>query len=57
MMTNRYKRAVIEDITCHGIDDAIQSNLLDLIEHEMRVAMALTGVTRVDLIGPNILET
>jgi L-lactate dehydrogenase (cytochrome) len=30
-------------------------HVLDLIEAEMRVAMALTGVTGVDGIGPEIL--
>ncbi|PJB04900.1 MAG: hypothetical protein CO125_10475, partial [Hydrogenophilales bacterium CG_4_9_14_3_um_filter_59_35] len=35
-MTNRYKQAVIEDITAHGIEAAEQSNLLDLFEHAMK---------------------
>ncbi len=49
MMTNRYKKAVIEDITSHGIDDAIQSNLLDLFEHAMKaIATTLAREARFD---------
>jgi hypothetical protein len=49
MMTNRYKRAVIEDISCHGIDDATQSNLLDLFEHAMKsIATTLAREARFD---------
>jgi hypothetical protein len=29
-MTNRYKKAAIEDIVSHGIGEVEQSNLLDL---------------------------
>ena len=29
-MSNRYKKAAIEDIVAHGIDEVEQSNLLDL---------------------------
>ena len=48
-MTNRYKRAVIEDISCHGIDDATQSNLLDLFEHAMKsIATTLAREARFD---------
>jgi len=48
-MTNRYKRAVIEDITCIGIDDATQSNLLDLFEHAMKsIATTLAREARFD---------
>ena len=48
-MTNRYKRAVIEDISCHGIDDATQSNLLDLFEHAMKsIATTLAREARLD---------
>jgi hypothetical protein len=35
-MTNRYKKAVIEDAVSHGIDEDKQSNLLDLFEHAMK---------------------
>ena len=35
-MTNRYKKAVIEDTVSHGIDEDEQSNLLDLFEHAMK---------------------
>lgn len=35
-MTNRYKKAVIEDVVSHGIDEAEKSNLLDLFEHAMK---------------------
>lgn len=35
-MTNRYKKAIIEDITSHGIEAAQQSHLLDLFEYAMK---------------------
>lgn len=35
-MTNRYKKAMIEDTVSHGIDEEEQSNLLDLFEHAMK---------------------
>ena len=38
-----------------GGGEAGVAHLLQLIEAEMRVAMALTGVTRVDAIGRDIL--
>ena len=48
-MTNRYKRAVIEDVSCHGVDDATQSNLLDLFEHAMKsIATTLAREARFD---------
>ncbi len=48
-MTNRYKQAVIEDIISHGIDDAMQSNLLDLFEHAMKsIAITLAREARFD---------
>lgn len=48
-MTNRYKHAVIEDITSHGIEAAEQSNLLDLFEHAMKsIATTLAREARFD---------
>lgn len=35
-MTNRFKKAVIEDTVSHCIDEDEQSNLLDLFEHAMK---------------------
>lgn len=35
-MSSRFKRAVIEDIASHGIDEKEQSNLLDLFEYAMK---------------------
>lgn len=35
-MTNRYKKAVIEDVVSHGIDEAERSNLLDVFEYAMK---------------------
>jgi hypothetical protein len=40
-MNNRYKKAMIEDITSKDIDAAQQSNLLDLFESAMK-AIATT---------------
>ena len=36
-------------------DPGLPRDMLDLIEAEMRVAMALTGVTSVDRIGADLL--
>ena len=48
-MTNRYKKAAIEDIVSHGIDEVEQSNLLDLFEHAMKsVATTLVREARFD---------
>ena len=47
-MTNRFKKAVIEDTVSHGIDEDEQSNLLDLFEHaipEDAAAIAATAST------------
>ncbi len=35
-MTNRYKKAVIEDIVSHGINETEKSNLIDLFEYAMK---------------------
>lgn len=37
-MTNRYKKAMIEDIVSHGIDEVEKSQLLDLFEYAMKSA-------------------
>ena len=50
-MTNRYKKAVIEDVVSHDIDEAEQSKLLDLFEHAMKsVATTLVREARFDTI-------
>lgn len=48
-MTNRYKKAVIEDVVSHDIDEAEQSKLLDLFERAMKsVATTLVREARFD---------
>ena len=48
-MTNRYKKAMIEDVVSQGIDEAEQSKLLDLFEHAMKsVATTLVREARFD---------
>ena len=48
-MTNRYKKAAIEDIVSHGIDEVEQSNLLDLFEYAMKsTATTLAREARFD---------
>lgn len=48
-MTNRFKKAVIEDTVSHGIDEDEQSNLLDLFEHAMMsIATTLAREARFD---------
>jgi hypothetical protein len=48
-MTKRYKKAVIEDVVSHDIDEAEQSKLLDLFEHAMKsVAITLVREARFD---------
>ena len=49
-MTNRYKKAVIEDTVSHGIDEDQQSNLLDLFESAMKsIATTLAREARFDM--------
>lgn len=48
-MTNRFKKAVIEDTVSHGIDEDEKSNLLDLFEHAMMsIATTLAREARFD---------
>lgn len=48
-MTNRYKKAMIEDTVSHGIDEDEQSNLLDLFEYAMKsTATTLAREARFD---------
>ncbi|MFN9574255.1 MAG: hypothetical protein ACK50S_00715 [bacterium] len=48
-MTNRYKKAVIEDTASRGLDEDEQSNLLDLFEHAMKsIATTLAREARFD---------
>lgn len=42
-MSNRYKKAIIDDVLPHNIDPALQDNLLDLFESAMK-AVATTLV-------------
>ena len=42
-MSNRYKKAVIDDVISHGINADQQDNLLDLFEYTMK-SMAVTLV-------------
>lgn len=49
-MTNRYKKAVIEDTVSHCIDEDQQSNLLDLFESAMKsIATTLAREARFDM--------
>ncbi len=48
-MTNRYKKAVIDDTVSNGLDEDEQSNLLDLFEHAMKsIATTLAREARFD---------
>ncbi len=48
-MTNRYKKAVIEDTVSLGLDENEQSNLLDLFEQAMKsIATTLAREARFD---------
>jgi len=48
-MTNRYKKAVIDDVVSDGIDEEEKSNLLDLFEYAMKsVATTLVREARFD---------
>ena len=48
-MTNRYKKAMIEDTVSHGIDEDEHSNLLDPFEHAMKsIATTLAREARFD---------
>ena len=35
-MSNRYKKAIIDDVVPHNIDAALQDNLLELFESAMK---------------------
>lgn len=49
-MTNRYQKAVIDDVVSHGIDEAEKSNLLDLFEYAMKsVATTLIREAKFDI--------
>lgn len=48
-MSNRFKKAIIDDVTSRHIDAATQSNLLDLFEHAMKsIAPTLAREARFD---------
>ena len=48
-MSNKFKKAVIDDVSPRGIDDALQANLLDLFESAMRmVATTLVREAKFD---------
>jgi hypothetical protein len=46
-MSNRYKKAIIDDVVPHNIDAALQDNLLELFESAMKtVATTLVREAR-----------
>jgi len=47
-MSNRFKRAVIDDVTSRNIDAILQDNLLDLFESAMK-SVATTHVREAKL--------
>ena len=48
-MSNRFKHAVIDDVTSHNIDASLQDNLLDLFESAMKsVATTLACEAKFD---------
>jgi hypothetical protein len=48
-MSNRFKKAVIDDVSARNIDDSLQTNLLDLFEYAMKsVATTLVREARFD---------
>lgn len=48
-MSNRFKHAVIDDVTSHNIDASLQDNLLDLFESAMKsVATTLAREAKFD---------
>ena len=48
-MSNRFKHAVIDDVTSHNIDARLQDNLLDLFESAMKsVATTLAREAKFD---------
>ncbi len=48
-MNNRFKKAIIDDVTAQNIDDNLQANLLDLFEYAMKsVSTTLVREARFD---------
>lgn len=48
-MSNRFKKAVIDDVTLRNIDESLQDNLLDLFESTMKsVATTLVREAKFD---------
>lgn len=37
-MSNQFKKAVIDDVSCRSIDETLQASLLDLFEYAMKAA-------------------
>lgn len=51
-MSNRFKRAIIDDVTSHNIEANLQENLLDLFESAMKsVATTLAREAKFDTTG------
>ena len=41
-MSNQFKKAVVDDVSCRSIDETLQASLLDLFEYAMKtVAVTL----------------
>ena len=49
-MSNRYKKAIIDDVIAHNINEPLQDNLLDLFESAMKsVAITLVREARFEI--------
>lgn len=49
-MSNRFKKAVIDDVSSRSIDDVLEANLLDLFESAMKtVATTLVREAKFDV--------
>ena len=44
-MSNQFKKAVIDDVSCRSIDETLQASLLDLFEYAMKTAATTLGRT------------
>lgn len=48
-MSNQFKKAVIDDVSCRSIDETLQASLLDLFEYAMKtVAVTLAREAKFD---------
>ena len=46
-MSNQFKKAVIDDVSCRSIDETLQANLLDLFEYAMKAVATTLELGRV----------